>query len=64
MSGKLMQYVPIYLSVDWMGVWTVERQGVQQTFPTQFQARLHIRQTWGKMAEQMVHVHAVQPSHG
>jgi len=64
MSGKLMQYVPIYLSADWRGVWTVEREGVQQTFPTQFQARKYIRNTWGRMAEQLVHVHAVQPSHG
>lgn len=64
MSGKLCQYVPIYLSADWRGVWTVEREGVQQTFRTQYQARKYIRATWGRMAEQLVHVHAVQPSHG
>lgn len=64
MTSKLCQYVPIYLSVDWLGVWTVERQGVQKTFPTQFQARKYIRDEWGRMAEQMVHMHSVQPSHG
>ena len=64
MTSKLCQYVPIYLSVDWLGVWTVERQGVQKPFPTQFQARKYIRDEWGRMAEQMVHMHSVQPSHG
>ena len=64
MTSKLCQYVPIYLSVDWLGVWTVERQGVQKKFPTQFQARKYIRDEWGRMAEQMVHMHSVQPSHG
>jgi hypothetical protein len=63
--GKLCQYVPIYISADWLGTWTVERAGIViGTFRTQFQARQYVRQQYGKMAEQMVHIHAVQPSHG
>ena len=64
-TGKLCQYVPIYLSSDWLGNWTVERGGVVAgTFRTQYQARKFIRTQWGKIAENLVHVHAVQPSHG
>jgi hypothetical protein len=64
-AGKLCQYVPVYLSVDWLGNWTVERGGVVAgAFRTQYQARKFIRDTWGKIAENLVHVHAVQPSRG